>query len=165
MPLPSTALPDRLRLWEACRPDFGPEGCARGIYVLDTEAEDWDALLRAIARGPWRYAFSLDEWAAPLPKYGIEAFAAWRQAAPLLELAVGAVAVRCRFRSAQQLEFELDPAEVIGVDDLEELVRFMAWLGGILHRTVLLAPDDAPERPILEYVAATRRVRFHAVAS
>jgi hypothetical protein len=165
MTLAPPALPDRLRLWEACRPDFGADGSARAIYVLDLEAEDWDELLRAVARGPWRYAFSLDEWAAPLPKYGIEAFAMWRQAAPLLELLVGAVSLRCRFRSTQQLEFELDPAEVLGVDDLEALVRFMAWLGRVLHRTVLLAPDDAPERPILEYVDATRRVRVHAVAS
>jgi len=145
--------------------ELGADGSARGIYVLDLEAEDWNELLRAVARGPWRYAFSLDEWAAPLPKYGIEAFAMWRQAAPLLELLAGAVSLRCRSRNPQHLEVEVDPAEVLGVDHLEELVRFMAWLGRILHRTVLLAPDDAPERPILEYVDATRRVRFHAVAS
>jgi len=158
-------LPDRMRLWWACRPDFGPEGAARRIYVLDTDESDWDALLRAVARGPWRHRFSLDELAAPLPKYGIEAFAMWRQAAPLLELAVGPAVVRCRFLSVQQIELELDPEEVGDPDALEALVHWMAWLGRVLHRTVLLAPDDAPERPILEYVDATRRVRFHAAAS
>lgn len=158
-------LRDRMRLWRACRPDLGPEGSARRLYVLDTEEGDWDLLLRAVARGPWRHRFSLDALAAPLPKYGIEAFALWRQAAPLLELAVGDAVVRCRFRSVPRVEWELDPAEIADPDALEALVRFMAWLGRVLHRTVLLAPDDAPERPILEYVDATRRVRFHAAAS
>jgi len=159
------SLPDRLRLWRACRPEYGPEGSARRIYVLDTDESDWDALLRALARGPWRHRFSLDELPAPLPKYGIEAFAMWRQAAPLLELSVGPALVRCRFRSVQQIELELEPEEVCDPDALETLVYWMAWLGRLLQRTVLLAPDDAPERPILEYVDATRRVRFHAVAS
>jgi hypothetical protein len=158
------ALRDRMRLWRACRPDFGSEGCARRLYVLDTEEWDWDAFLEAVRRGPWRHRFALDELAAPLPRYGIEAFAAWRQAAPCLELAVGPAFVCCRFRSVQQIELELDPAEVGDPDALESLVRFMAWLGRMLQRTVLLAPDDAPERPILEYVDATRRVRFHAAA-
>lgn len=159
------ALPDRLRLWRVCRPDFGPDGSARRIYVLDTEEADWDRLLRALPRGPWRHRFWLDELAAPLPKYGLEAFAMWRQAEPLLEVAVGPAIVRCRFRSVRQIELELDPEEVGDPDALEALVHWMAWLGRILRRTVLLAPDDAPERPILEYVDATRRVRFHAAAS
>jgi hypothetical protein len=159
------ALPDRLRLWQVCRPDFGSEGSARRIYVLDTEEADWDLLLRALARGPWRHHFSLDGLAAPLPKYGLEAFALWRQATPLLELAVGPAVVRCGFRSVREIELELDPEEVGDPEALEALVRWMAWLGRTLGRTVLLAPDDAPERPILEYVDATRHVRFHAVAS
>jgi hypothetical protein len=159
------ALRDRMRLWRACRPDFGHEGGARRIYVLETEEGDWDALLRAVPRGPWPHRFSLDELLAPLPRYGVEAFAMWRQASPLLELAVGAAVVRCRFRSVLRMELELDPAEVVDPDAMESLVRFMAWLGRVLERTVLLAPDDAPERPILEYVDATRRVRFHAAAS
>ena len=154
-----------MRLWRACRPDFGAGGCAQRLYVLETDEGDWDALLRAVARGPWRHRFSLDELAAPLPKYGLEAFAMWRQAAPLLELAVGSAVVRCRFRTVPCIELELDPAEVVDPDALEALVRFMAWLGRVLQRSVLLAPDDAPERPILEYVDATRRLRFHAAAS
>ena len=157
-------LPHRLRLWRACRPDFGAQGAARRLYVLETSERDWDLLLRAVRRGPWPHRFSLDALVAPLPRYGIEAFAAWRQAVPLLELAVGPAVVRCHFRGVQQIELELDPAEVGDPDALEALVRFMAWLGRVLERTVLLAPDDAPERPILEYVDATRRVRFHAAA-
>jgi hypothetical protein len=158
-------LPHRLRLWRACRPDFGPDGSAQRIYVLEIGEAEWDALLRAVPRGPWPHRFSLDDLTAPLPKYGIEAFAAWRQAAPLLELAVGPAVVRCRFGSVQQLELELDPAEVGDPDALEALVRLMAWLGRLLRRSVVLAPDDAPERPILEYDDATRRVRFHAAAA
>lgn len=163
--MPAPVLRDRMRLWQACRPDLGPDGGAQRLYVLETDEADWDTLLRAVGRGPWRHRFSLDELAAPLPKTALEAFAMWRQAAPLLELAVGPAIVRCRFRSVPHIELELDPAEVADPDALEALVRFMAWLGRLLERSVLLAPEDAPERPILEYVDATRRLRFHAAAS
>ena len=162
---PPPSLRDRERLWEACRPDLGPGGSARAIYALGTDERDFDALLRALPRGPWRCAFSIDGWAAPLPKYGIEAFAIWRESEPLLEVAVGPAVVRCRFRSLQELELELEPADIGDPAALEALVHFMAWLGRLLRRSVLLAPDGAPDRPILEYVDATRRVRFHPVAS
>jgi hypothetical protein len=151
-------------LWEACRFDFDPDGSTRAIYVLETEESHWDALLHALRRSPWRAAFSIDGFAAPLPRYGIEAFAMWREAVPLLELAVGPAVVRCHFRRAEQVEFDFDPEAVRDPEALEALLRFMAWVGRLLGRSVLLTPEATPERPILEYVTAARRVRFHPVA-
>jgi hypothetical protein len=150
-------------LWEACRADFDSDGSPRSVYVFDTAEEDWDTLLRALARGRWRPSFWIDGFLAPLPRYGIEAFAVWRENEPLLELAVGPLELRCHFHSALQLELDFDPAGVRDRAGLEALLRFMAWLAGLLDRPARLAPEGAPERPILD-VSPHGRVRFHPLA-
>lgn len=124
---------------------FEPDGALRDLYVLDAGPEGWQAVLdglRALDPPP---VFEIDGEPAALPAHIEDVFAIWGNASPSLRWNAGEVQVNLHFFRSDDIEFDIDPADVCEPEDWQALARFMLWLAEAAERPVVLTPENTPD--------------------
>ena len=135
--------------WRTLTEDFKPDGALRDIYVRDATLADWQATLDHIRE---RYApleFNVDGHPADLPRQVAEIFPIREQAAPRLNFDVGGIDVACHFFGTEQIEFDLQPAEMTGPERLAAIVSFLGELATVVGKPALLTMENMPGEVIL----------------
>ncbi|TCK23223.1 hypothetical protein EV667_3901 [Ancylobacter aquaticus] len=128
---------------------FEPDGASRDIYVLDAGPDGWQDVLdglRALDPSP---VFEIDGEPAALPPRIEDVFAVWESASPRLRWNTGEVLVTLRFFRSDDIEFDIDPADVDTPEDWQALARFMLWLAEKAERPVVLTPENIPDDILL----------------
>ncbi len=122
--------------WAQVQSAFEPDGALLDIIVADTNLADWERVLAALPE--WGYA---TEWckdgpAAALPKSAAATFD-HAQSGPM-RIQVGCLRVHLWFFGVDEMEFDLDPAEVPGESEFVALRTFLERLGQLLQRRVVV---------------------------
>lgn len=144
--------------WSVFESEFYRDGSLRDIYVLNTHLQDWATAVKFVAG---RYAFHLSgAWQGTLFPPGIEPLFPTGPESQLTALSfdVGGVRLNCHFFAVDEIEFDLDPAEVSDPSRLDGLLAFMKGLSNAVGKDVLLTPENMRDfaifrcRPGAEYI-------------
>ncbi|RZJ39720.1 MAG: hypothetical protein EON86_13885 [Brevundimonas sp.] len=130
--------------WARIEPLFDWDGSWRDIYVLGTSAEDWRNALDAIRREcPNAMLRSADPALSPtpIPDPAPDVRDMIGQGA-LLVIDLNGIRVNCHFFDEAEIEFDIDPREIIGLEQVARLLEFMAILGKATGKPVLLTPEN-----------------------
>jgi hypothetical protein len=136
--------------WETAREIFEWDGSWRDLYVFGTTVLDWDRLLQALRASSFQIEFTQGGEPAALPKSFAEHFDAGPDR-PLIMLSVlvDGVRLNAHMFCDDEIEFDIDPREISGPDRFGALVSFMNFAADALASTVVLAPENGPQHPLL----------------
>jgi hypothetical protein len=141
--------------WDEIAPAFEPDGALRDIYVLETTLADWQAVLDALRGWTPRPAFVIGSADRPLPDRAEDIFASQWENTGLLSLFVGGMRLNCHFFTVDEIEFDLDPAEVAAPSQLAALTGFMRLLAGVTGKPVILTDENNQANPIFRVLPET----------
>lgn len=137
--------------WHRVAGDFEPDGSLRDIYVPGTSLDDWQRVLDALQERWPLLDYTLDGEAAPLPGRAEDIFDARRERTVKLSFVVADARVFCHFFVEEEIEFDIDPREVTQPEQVDALTDFMATLGRVTAKPVLLTMESSPEAVIFRY--------------
>jgi hypothetical protein len=145
--------------WSEAAPDFD-DGGLRDIYVFGTTPEDWETAYRfLIARYP--HLFRLDGVEVVAPPHVHPILGAAHDAAVLLALHVDGLHVNCHFFTADEIELDLDPREVVDDRSFQAVTLLLSGLGRLLDKRAVLTYENSEDAVILEYAPGADAVRHH----
>src|SRR5258708_5008408 len=117
------------KAWKKCQRHFAENhGLLPDIYVHGTTIEHWQTLYEILGVN-YRLEYFVDNESEPLPGRVDEVFATREIANPELYFRVGGVLVACHFFTREEIEFDIDPAEVTSEVALNHLQNFVALVG------------------------------------
>jgi hypothetical protein len=146
--------------WPSVRGEFEPDGSLRDIYMLDTTANDWQTVLDHLRRSGRSVRFEVGGVEGPLPDQVSTIFGVSAEATPLLNFDVGGVDLACHFFTPSEIEFDFLPTDVQGPERLQSVLEFMAEIGQLLAKTVVLTPENGKAVPIFKYDATSDRTLY-----
>jgi hypothetical protein len=155
----------RLIDWQEARAAFEWDGSLRDIYVVDTDRGDWEQLLAFLPGSSWPWEFTIGDEPAVLPAdvaalLSDQGAASPHQNSPSLRVDVAGVILHCHFFWPDEIEFDLDPRQVVSAEKLSALTDFMATIGRLLDRSVILTPENLPDRPYFRFDPARQTVLY-----
>jgi hypothetical protein len=146
--------------WQDYKDEFEFDGSWRDIYVFTTDVSDWQRLIDFLRSGVYEYSCTLGGEEATLPSYAREMFEAGYEFRPLLSVNVGSVVLNCHFFTEEEIEFDLDPREIKGELQAEQVFAFMRRIGRILDKEVILTPENAQNVAIFKFFPGARQIQY-----
>lgn len=147
--------------WEEVRGAFHPDGSLRDIYVPEADAARWDRFLAALPGWDYALAYLEEGIEAPYPSSFRSLYSRRDEAGPLLAIDLGGVLLLCHFFREDEVELDLDPREVRGEREFRLVMGFMARLGALLGRRVILTEESTPSSVIFSYDPNSQTIRHH----
>jgi hypothetical protein len=145
--------------WGESASDFEPGDGLRDIYVHGVTAEEWDTAYRFLtARYPHVFRRNGVQEDSPDDVHGI--LGGTHEASMLLALDVQGLQVNCHFFTAEEIELDLDPAEVVDASSFQAVTALLTELGRLLGKRVILTHENTPEALVLEYLPSDDQVRY-----
>ncbi len=144
--------------WHQVASDFAPDGALRDIYVFGTDLSDWQRVLDALRT--WQPLPNLVIGGQPaiMPDKVDDIFGEARQQGAMLAVEVSGARVNCHFFGEDEIEFDLDPREVVGTIQLEGFEQFMALLGRATGKSVVMTMENTRDAVILRYAPDVQRL-------
>lgn len=130
--------------WREIAAWFHPDGNSRDIYVLDTSFADWQSLLEALRQSRFDLGYCRAGAKAPLPANAAEAFPDPGMADRVLSVNLDGAAAYCHFFTESEIEFDIDPREVVGQLQLDAILDFMRVLSNSTGKESILTPENCP---------------------
>ena len=128
--------------WRYIAGHFSPDGTLRDIYVFETSMEDWESVWKLLAGGRDRLTFSVDGVASEPPTTAAEVFAAAAKHSVLAAYAEGGFTINCHFFTPSEIEFDIDPREISNPEAGEAIARFIAAIGEMTSKPVVLTEEN-----------------------
>ncbi len=146
--------------WQDCAKAFNVDGSLRDIYVQDTTVVDWEVFLGAVSTMTTN--LFVDGEPLPLPTEVKEIYRDNEKKSFLLEIHLGQVTVNCHFFTKDEIELDIDPAQVTTQTELDSIVAFLAVVGRALGKDVMLTDENLPSSIWFTFDATKSQVRFVA---
>ena len=128
--------------WDDLKAEFTWEGSWRDICVTGTSIADWRAALEMIHAAGFRLKFMTDGAESTPPDNLLQVFNQPRECSFMLAAFVGGVQLNCHFFGESEIEFDLDPREVVGQAELDAVVTFMSKLAASTQKSALMTPEN-----------------------
>jgi hypothetical protein len=149
--------------WDECRKIFAWDGSWRNIYVLGTDLRDWQRLLDFMRGSGYPVKYSQAGQDAPLPRSAEQVFGRRYATAPLMWVDVRGVTLACHLFGTGDIEFDIDPREVDEGSKAEGLFDFMARVGRLLGKDVVLTPENMQDIALVRYDAEADTINHRFV--
>ncbi len=140
--------------WSRIKAEFEWDGSLRDIYILGTSQVDWDRVVEILRQRDPEPLLSLGDNVGPIPQ-PFPSFETIFEHGALLRTVVEGMVINCHFFGADEVEFDLDPREVVGPGQVTALEAFMADLGTATGRDVILTHENARTDVICRWRAET----------
>ena len=128
--------------WDQVRGEFDQDGSLRDIYVLWTTMEHWQSALDALRSS----SFPMQNFRAgvetPVPSSAAEAFPEPGFADRLLSVDLHGPIANAHFFTETEIEFDLDPSQVVSQRELDAVLEFMQLLASATGRETILTPEN-----------------------
>jgi hypothetical protein len=135
--------------WKQIAGDFEADGSLRDIYVLGTTLVDWQNVIAGLYKFDPPPIFKINDVPTEIPLDIQEIFNMRSLASTLLSFPLGKMHLNCNFFQDDEIEFDLDPAEVDGQQEIDRLETFMRYLAKTTNKMVILTPENTKETSIL----------------
>jgi hypothetical protein len=131
-------------LWEA-------DGSLRDMYVLGTSVKDWKTFLEFASLFPQQYSFNGEAKEQP----EMEQLFSSRDGSHLLSIKIGNATANCHFFMEGEIELDLNPKEIVGPSEHNQVLQFMEGVAERLGKPILLTPENGASVPHLSYAPAS----------
>lgn len=134
---------DYSRIYEEA---FEIDGSLRDIYVLDTNWQDWQALLDFLRLETYPIKFTVGGEQRSLPENIEDIFALAQDNGVLLRIDETHLALHCHFFTSEEIEFDLDPRAFHSEHSelqVSRLLNFIRDMGRLLNKVVILTPENS----------------------
>ena len=149
--------------WADVEEDFQPDGALRDIYIEGTGEEDWQRVVDVVGTMNWptRY-FDANSGSEPvsMPRAVGAIFAACAGMCSWEIKPARAITINCHFFAVDEIEFDLNPSEIIGQPELDVVVDFLRAIGDAARKPVILCHENAPDTTFVSYDPRERHLRL-----
>lgn len=128
--------------------EFEFDGTLRDIYVLSVDINAWQRVLDELRAGPYELTYFRDGVLSELPLTAQDAFPDEKTCAQLLSIGFAGVLVNGHFFIPDEIEFDIDPREFHGQEQLDAVFEFMRLLSRATGKCAILTEENGPERVI-----------------
>ena len=146
--------------WQDYQLDFEFDGSWRDLYVLNTTIYDWQRLIDFLRSSPYLLIYKVDFEETSLPQLVEQVFTKRNEASPLLSINIGSVILNCHFFTEDEIEFDIDPREIVSAVQSEQVFAFMRHVGQLLNKEVILTPENEPRIVIFRFVPSTETLEY-----
>ncbi|MFH8384272.1 hypothetical protein ACH4E7_25555 [Kitasatospora sp. NPDC018058] len=134
--------------------------CLPDVFVEDTTAADWQAVLDLVVERGWAFEYFEGDTVLPLPRAeAVLSRPADAECAYLRVWPDPGVCAIFRFYSDEAIDFDVDFRELQGQERLDILCGFLAAIGRRLGKSVPMYFEGDTRAPFLGYDLAADRVR------
>ena len=134
-------LSDVREYWE------GDHGAFIDTYVVSTTASDWQRVLETMQAHAWPSYYYEDSEPALMPSDVQEIFAHRERAVCLWQIRPSEeVRINCNFVDTDEIEFSVDPREIVAQRHLDLICEFISALGRALGKAVLVGLESRDPR-------------------
>lgn len=134
------------------RSDFAWDGSFRDIYILNTDASDWDRLGSILEKSNFKLAHFVDGQRAPVPtSFANRITDLHCNASLLVVFLTDVLSANCHFFTSEEIEFDIDPRLVCDQNDYARVLDFIEFVARELGKPALLTPENFSSAPILSY--------------
>ena len=119
--------------WQDYQLEFEFDGSWRDIYVLNTTIYDWQRLIDFLRSSAYLLIYKVDYEETLLPQSVEQALKKRYGASPLLSINIGTVILNCHFFTEEEIEFDIDPREIVSAVQSEQVLAFMRQVGNLLN--------------------------------
>jgi hypothetical protein len=144
--------------WEAVRTEFAFDGGWRDVYVFGTDMTAWQQMIDWLRASGYDLSYFRDGQPATLPALATDAFPVEGECDRLLSVRFCGVLANCHFFTSEEIEFDIDPREVVGQTELDGLFGFMGCLAEAVGRDVILCPENCPQTVVFRARAGATAV-------
>jgi hypothetical protein len=149
---------------ELLKKDFKFDGMLLDIYVQDRTLEDSKKLFEYLKTSPYGIEISDSEKNADWKDFNIEKYYSSNPDERILKtlsLTEDGVTI-CWFLGVDpvDLEFNIDPREILDMKKVDVVLRFMKRLAALFEKEAILTPENLPEKPILVCEPKTGDIRY-----
>ncbi len=121
--------------WKSFAGEFQHDGTLRDIYVLDVQLDHWEKAARFIIRQGYRIKFSGTWTQTAFPADLARLFPTGPESeCTTLSIDVSEVLINCHFFTPDEIEFDLDPREIVDPSKLEAVFAFMSGLANAVGK-------------------------------
>ncbi|WP_225637402.1 hypothetical protein [Streptomyces solaniscabiei] len=148
-------------LWDEVKCFFDPDvmGALPDLRVPDASVEDWQAVLDLVADRGWACQYSVGESVLAVPRAEAVLSRPAGAECPVLRIwPATEVLVIFRFRTSDEVDFDVDLRELQGQDRLDAFCGFLREIGNRLGKPVLMDPEGDYGNPVLGYDVDAERV-------
>lgn len=144
--------------WPQIAPHFRYDGALRDIYIHNTSKDDWAHVWNFLLINRSRLSFSIDGAVTSPPLTVGQVFDMRRVHAVTASYILGKQRLNCHFFAEQEVEFDLNPCDVTGPDEAEQLEEFLRVLGRVTGKQVSLTHENAPYDVIARFDPTTGKL-------
>lgn len=131
---------------------FFVDGSLRDIIVSNTTIDDWEKLYQELKVGKYDLLFECgDSHTLPQNVSDLLAGGALHDQCPRLSVRLGAGKLNCFFYYDGEIEFDLDPRDVLSEKEFLEIIDFMRMIGKCLAKDVCLTEENAHDFELVRY--------------
>jgi len=142
--------------WSEVSDEFAWEGSWRDICITDTSISDWQATWEMLRSGDRDLNYFVDGENAAPPENVVEIFARPRERTFLLAVLVAGARLNCHFFCELEIEFDLDPRQIVGQAQLDAVLAFMADLAAVTGKISTMTPENAHDAPFLSVTPSAK---------
>jgi hypothetical protein len=143
-------------IWHQVRDWFAVDGALRDIVVGDARAADWDRLISAVADWGYESSWSPDDKSAPA--CARDAFLG--PDLRTLSIRIGPARINLHFFVIDEIEMDLDPADVPTEAAFSHVEAFVVQVGRLLSKPVRMTMEGSHECPFMVFDPATGAFTF-----
>ncbi len=146
-------------LWDEVRGEFDFDSW-RDIYLSDCDMAAWQRMLDGLRTANYGMEYFRCGQAAELPTDAAQAFPQPGRCDCLLSVRFSGVLANCHFFTPDEIEFDIDPREVKGQDQLDALLGFIRCLAESVGKDAMMTPENCPEIVIFRVRPGQARVEY-----
>jgi hypothetical protein len=147
--------------WSQCKKSFEFDGSWRDIYVLKTNSIDWNRLLDALTNSKYEMKFWVDNERVQPIKTIQELLEIPTRSSPLMHIDISDVNIACHFFTDENIEFDIDPREVVNQENLDGILMFITFIGNLLQKQVVLTPENLENILLITFFPETQTITHH----
>jgi hypothetical protein len=147
--------------WESVRNEFAFDGSWRDIYVLGTDMAGWQRMLDGLRAARYDLSYFRDSKPVELPPRAEDAFPLEGECDRLLSVRFCGVLANCHFFAPDEIEFDIDPREVVGQPQLDGIFEFMRCLAASVGQDAILCPENCSQIVIFRVRPRSSSVEHH----
>ncbi|XRG80772.1 hypothetical protein V5E38_10910 [Rossellomorea sp. GAMAL-10_SWC] len=129
---------------------FFGDGSLRDIYILDANINDWQKLIDWLCLSDWAIEFYIDGQKNTNKIINVsKIFEEKKNKSVLMSIDINSVLVNCHFFVEDEIEFDINPKEIIGLNEASYVFEFMIKLSNIIGKEIILTEENLPENPLV----------------
>lgn len=145
--------------WDEVAKIFEFDGSLLDAYVFEVSRADWQHVIDVIRIQGWWFDYDCGDSPMLLPELVGDIFDHRGDWSTTLSIQpVAGIVVNTHFFSDDEVEFDFDPRELQGQEQIDVLCSFLRTIGRTLDKPVVLTPENSPGLPLITYVPSEDRL-------